>query len=519
MIFTVNLVLALRILLFLTGIVSANLVDLSDTGTLPAFVSLQTRSDAGSHLDTNDSQKDGIFTQAVQILDSMKSSPSCHRIAATKLVTSCQEMGGKEAKGRDEYEILDQTRSVYAARLAICELEGAGSSTPPQCRPLTVPPVEQRNRLFFMGRSKQPEISSSEYPKEVLELCLKTLESRPQWWISYSNNRQNAMVICQAARMESEKDELLNLHRSIVDSNVKLNEGLQIALQKAATESARNEGFFQAVQALQDKLLVDLERNDSAFQRFFAKLLRDVEAGINSVAVTATSAMKRVQFETTNLEKVDIGSVSSQVTALQETLNTAHEDSISRNDQSLRVFEENAVVYQGLASDLHFSLESLMGTDLQRVSKRMADLDASLEWLTSRLIRVLEHETELAERLKKMGDIVEQSAHKANELQTAQQQQAEALAAQSRAHQEFQLAIQLSQALLDKTAITAANLQATIQQASARAQQIPQLGGFSLLSLGATLVLAIGSQYSKVATSLLFLVFGHKIAVFALQHL
>ncbi|KAJ5928312.1 hypothetical protein N7466_007268 [Penicillium verhagenii] len=516
--FPVRLVSALRILFILTSIVSVNSLGLSDTGALPAFVSLQTRSDPGSHLDTNDSHKDGIFTQAVQILDSMKSSPSCHRIAATKLVTSCQEMGGKEAKGRDEYEMLDQTRSVYAARLAICELEGAGSSAPSQCRPLTVPPVGQRNRLFFMGRSKQPEISSSEYPKEVLELCLKTLESRPQWWISYSNNRQNAMVICQAARMESEKDELLNLHRSIVDSNIKLNEGLHIALQKAAMESARNEEFFQAVQALQDKLLVDLERNDSAFQRIFAKLLRDVEAGINSVAGTATSAMKRVQSETTSLEK-DIEGVSSQVTALQEALSTTHEDSISRNDQSLRVFEEHAVVYQNLASDLHFSLESLMGTDLQRVSKRMVDLDTSLEWLTSRLIRVLEHETELAERLKTMGDIIDQSTHKANELQTAQQQQAEALAAQSQAHREFQLAIGLSQALLDKTAITAANLQATIQQASARAQQIPQLGGFSLLSLGATLVLAIGSQYSKVATSLLFLVFGHKLAVFALQHL
>lgn len=107
-----------------------------------------------------------------------------------------------------------------------------------------------------------------------------------------------------------------------------------------------------------------------------------------------------------------------------------------------------------------------------------------------------------------MGDLVEQSTNKANELHAAQIQQAEALAAQSRAHRELQFTAQFSQALLDKAFITAANLQATIQQASTKAHQIPQLGRFSLWSLGLTLALAIGAQYSKVATSLLFLIFG-----------
>ncbi|KAJ5785275.1 uncharacterized protein N7503_010487 [Penicillium pulvis] len=510
-------ILQLVFVLVTLGIASASLLDIPDAGSA-AFASIQNRNHADSHLEANTSQKDGIFTQAVQILDSMRSSPSCHRIAATKLVSSCQEMGGKEAITREQYDVLDQTRSVYAARLAICEIEEAGSSTPTQCLPLTVAPVEAKLRFNFMAKAKQSKSAATEYPKEVLEICLRTLESRPQWWISYSNNRQNAMVICQATRMETDKDELLNLHRSIVNSNVKLNEGLQLALQKAALDSVRNEEFFQVVQALQDKFLVDLERNESAFQRVFGKLIHEVEAGIGSVVNTVTSSLKRVQTETTSLEK-DIGNVSGQVIALQRALETAHEDFGSRNDESLRVFEEHAVLYQGLASSLHLSLESLVGADLRRVSQKMTDLDASLEWLTSRLIRVLEHETELAERLKTMGDLVEKSTNKANELQIAQVQQAEALAAQSRTHRELQFTAQFSQALLDKAFITAANLQATIQQASTKAQQIPQLGRFSIWSLGLTLLLAIGAQYSKVATSLFFLVFGHKIAVFVLQYL
>lgn len=213
-------------------------------------------------------------------------------------------MGGKDAKTREGYEVLDQTRSVYAARLAICELEGAGSSTPPQCRPLTVATVEAKLRFNFMAKAKQSDSGATKYPKEVLELCLRTLESRPQWWTSYSNNRQNAMVICQAARTETEKDELLSLHRSIVDSNVKLDEGLRLALQRAAMESAKNEAFFQAVQALQDKLLVDLERNESVLQHIFSRLLHEVEAAIGTVVATVTSSLRRVQNETMSLEKV-----------------------------------------------------------------------------------------------------------------------------------------------------------------------------------------------------------------------
>lgn len=304
-------------------------------------------------------------------------------------------MGGKEAKTREQYDVIEQTRSVYAARLAICELEGAGSSTPTQCLPLTVAPVEAKLRFNFMAKAKQSDSGATEYPKEMLELCLRTLESRPQWWISYSNNRQNAMVICQAARMETDKDELLNLHRSIVDSNVKLNEGLQLALQKAAMDSTRNEEFFKVVQALQDKLLVDLKRNESAFQRIFGRLMHDVETGIDAVVNTVASSLRRVQNETTSLERVgksylefvwfcmltlaqSITNVSGKVTTLQMALETAHEDSILRSGQSLQVFEQHAMVYQGLVSHLHLSLESLMGADLQRVSQKMTDLDASL---------------------------------------------------------------------------------------------------------------------------------------------
>ena len=139
-----------------------------------------------------------------------------------------------------------------------------------------------------------------------MEQCLKALESRPQWWTSYSNNRQNAMVICQAARIETEKEELLNLHQSIVQSSVKLDDGLREALNNAAAQSARNEAFVQAVQALQDKLIKDMEGLGPLLQRKVDGFLHDIELGVNKVTTSAATALGHVKSEAGILGKVSL---------------------------------------------------------------------------------------------------------------------------------------------------------------------------------------------------------------------
>lgn len=84
---------------------------------------------------------------------------------------------------------MEEVRATYAAQLAICELRGADSLILPHCdldvQNVVVPPMEPR--------------------KHRLKECLKSLESKAQWWTSYSNSKQNAIVLCQAARIEIER--------------------------------------------------------------------------------------------------------------------------------------------------------------------------------------------------------------------------------------------------------------------------------------------------------------------------
>lgn len=134
--------------------------------------------------------------------------------------------------------------------------------------------------------------------------CLRALESRPQWWTSYSNSRQNAMVICQAARIETEREELLDLHRSIVESSTKLDDGLRRAAQNAEMDSARNQVFAQSVQALQEQIVTDMEGAGSLLHRKFEAFLHEMEIGIGKISSSVASALSQAKQDTGALRKV-----------------------------------------------------------------------------------------------------------------------------------------------------------------------------------------------------------------------
>ena len=261
--------------------------------------------DLVSFLYSNSQKQSAIFTEAVELLESMKSTPSCNRVAATRLVMSCQSIGGKADNIRPEdYVDLERVRSLYAARLAICEIDGARVSIPAPCSSIAAVSWQKKSMFGFSTKYTTQSDIERDFPQQVLEPCLKSLESRPQWWTSYSNNRQNAMVICQATRIEKEKEELLDLHKSIFDATLKLRHGLEEALQMAAAESAEQKAFAHAIGALRNKLTCELEETELHFKGFLGAIFRNIELSVGSVVNSVTSTLGRVQSGTTALEKV-----------------------------------------------------------------------------------------------------------------------------------------------------------------------------------------------------------------------
>ena len=147
-----------------------------------------------------------VYTQALMLLQSLQGSPSCNREAAMGLLTSCRAIDGSSSSEAT----IEDVRSLYAANLAVCEIQDTGSAIPSLCS--TIPASKRRRSHGFgdmWGRSsentEEHRARHTAVDRRQLTECLKCLESKPQWWTSYSNNRQNAVVMCEAARTQIEK--------------------------------------------------------------------------------------------------------------------------------------------------------------------------------------------------------------------------------------------------------------------------------------------------------------------------
>ena len=234
--------------------------------------------DLAALLSTSTRHHDPVFDEAIHLLESMSSVPSCHRIAAMKLVTSCQDVGAGNRESNNDVA-TEHLKSLYAARLAVCELDGAGAAIPPSCARVNEVPSQKKGLFAFS--SKSSTASQEAFPAAMLESCLKSLELRPQWWTSYSNSRQNAVVLCQASRVEIEKEEILNLHRSAIAGVHRLSQGLR-------------------------NLSRELGESESYVKRVSSNLIRDVESAVGSILSDVSSAAGRANTETAVLEKVSI---------------------------------------------------------------------------------------------------------------------------------------------------------------------------------------------------------------------
>lgn len=155
-------------------------------------------------------QQQEILSQALRIVHSMESAPTCNRLAALNLINDCKSLEQSSGDGRPNTEmVLDEIKSEYAARLAICELVGAKATVPRECIilvPSTQACVKSRFMSFFSRQdSSKEDYCYPEATRSQFERCLRALEARPQSWTSYSNARQNAVVMCHASRDSVEK--------------------------------------------------------------------------------------------------------------------------------------------------------------------------------------------------------------------------------------------------------------------------------------------------------------------------
>jgi hypothetical protein len=290
-------------------------------------------------------------------------------MAASHLMNECKllEHAPDFAKSRPE-AYLDNIKTEYAAKLAVCELLSAqpsNSMPPPNCE-ILVPTSRacSKGGTWWYSRPETTVDDKQCYP-EMKEYqysqCLKTLQSSPQYWTSFSNARQNAVVMCQASRDAIERENHLETFKNLTQVMGAVSSAMQrsteeyealIKDQKLFTDEVREaqDRFKKDVHAVQEKALVTVGTLDNKFHAFMETSMSEL---VTALADNQSNEIVRIRQEMQAFSS-DLMSESSQFAKhFKIQLQSHHEHALT----SLQINHEAQIdsynVLSGRMGDLH----------------------------------------------------------------------------------------------------------------------------------------------------------------------
>lgn len=142
------------------------------------------------------------YKKAIIFLEELKTTSSCHRLAASTLVQTCQTLDQKT----DLDVALSDVKEEYAAKVAACELtavlDKSRDVVPKACKAF----LPSKNACAKSEASGE-KLCYAHTSRPQVVACISALQDRPQSWTSYSNALQNVHHTCQAFRFAIDKGE------------------------------------------------------------------------------------------------------------------------------------------------------------------------------------------------------------------------------------------------------------------------------------------------------------------------
>ncbi|EAS35966.3 uncharacterized protein CIMG_01320 [Coccidioides immitis RS] len=402
----------------------------------------------------------------------MESSSSCHQRAVTDLVISCQFLeGGPNDNNWDSSFHLDQLKSLYAARLAMCELNGAGAATPDKCVSILSlkqedGPESYSTQFHAKTRKQQPAIPAQ------LESCLHSLESRPQWWTSYSNNRQNAAVMCQAARINVERDELLKHHKKLADITFGLGAALNQSLNDAAAEATKQRSFLNSINDLRLKIIRDMQDADVLARNRFSAFAIDLESQIRRTGAGAKESMRGILSDAGVLSKDILLSIKS-IQDLKDSMNV-YSEMLKQNSELAAADQERQKANSEITLATRQSLDEIRNQHIAIIDQEFSHLHSSVRSVNELIFSIHQKQVSLDERVESFERAFQQFESQASLLQESLMVQ---ISNQSRFQESFHADLRIAQSLLADVTSSAANLALNVEKSLQRFDKFFNIGG------------------------------------------
>lgn len=277
-----------------------------------------------------------VISQAIDFVVSMQTAPTCTRMAASHLMSECKllEHAPDFAKSRpDAY--LDNVKTEYAAKLAVCELLSAqppSHISPPQHCDILVPSSQACNKGRWWSQTQiiSDKQCYPEYREQQYSQCLKTLQSSPQYWTSFSNARQNAVVMCQASRDAIERESHLETFKNLtqimgaVSSSIKHTTDEYASLlrdQKQFADELRESQtqFEKDIAVVQEKALTTANNLNERFHAFMETSVSQlITALANSQSAEIIRIREEMQFFARDMIAENLQLAKSLTTQLQQ---------------------------------------------------------------------------------------------------------------------------------------------------------------------------------------------------------
>ncbi|KAL8905294.1 MAG: hypothetical protein Q9207_002727 [Kuettlingeria erythrocarpa] len=444
----------------------------------------------GSGIDTDltvllgsspDSQSQ-VYTQALHVLDSLKTSPSCNRLAASTLIQSCRSIDGTTSAAE---ELQEDVKSIYAAQLAICEINGAGSRPPGTCESFLPDKHLQLSRKLTHSSDKTGGAASA--LKRKLGSCLQSLEARPQHWTSYSNNRQNAVVMCQAARIQIEKDNVINLHKAMVDTASDADIALRRAVNAANEGLIRQEEFSKEVRRFQDQVMQDFKVSKVETQSFIGSLLKQVDGVLQTVTRRLFDKVNDIESEANKVNEA-LQSSTAEVKELKSNIGKVFQQTVEGSAELAATQSKQWDATLSSSLELRDALQSLREQEVHSLLGAFDSIHNQLRASNELVAVMYSRQNEMDKRLVNLDKSFAGLESTAAALQAIQTSDAES---QLRLHNQVQMELQVAQGLLTDITASAASLQATVQDTSSKVTNMVAIGGLSnnVLNWGWSLIM------------------------------
>ena len=435
-----------------------------------------------------------IYSQARALLGSLRVSPSCNRLATVGLLRSCEDFNEQNSVSlKQKQPRLDHVKSTYAARIAVCELLEAAADVPSTCLPLMSQGAHYNSpesrypssSEFITDRDAQADIY--EIDTAQLEICLQSLEGRPQWWTSYSNGRQNAIILCEAVRGEAEKgkvsssyvsaklkakDQLLETYQRANEITSSLHSVLAEDLERFRHESSLQEGFFEKLKYSQQTLFTNMQeaseqsqalmsKTANSMENFFSALAGNIGRTNTALEQHAETLTHNIQGSSDQLEKLDQGAARILRTVLDGSAELAAKQTLDWKTT------------HNFATDLQISLETIKSYYVEGLVSSLAVIRSDLSVTGGLAENIQQRQTYMEERIKQLDEAFTKIEQRANDFQSVQQDQEEV---QLRLLESLQTDLSTARGVLVEMATSAALLHSTVTETSDKLQRIDFFG-------------------------------------------